>query len=87
MPYQLNLEPMLAIGLLFNVLAKKKIAANIKKNFKLIAMDGDKLTVSVPPSCEANNDLILETGEGGEVMFAHRTGLVSHYIEHSYSEF
>ena len=87
LPYQLNLEPMLAIGLLFNVLAKKKIAANIKKNFKLIAMDGDKLTVSVPPSCEANNDLILETGEGGEVMFAHRTGLVSHYIEHSYSDF
>ncbi len=85
--YNLNFEPMLALGLCFNVSAKKKIAANIKKNFKFIASTGDKLTVSVPPSCEANNSLILETGEGGDVMYAHPTALVSKYIEHSYSDF
>ncbi len=86
-PHSLNLEPFLAIGLYFNVQSKKKIAANIKNNFKMISMNGDKLTVTVPPSCEANNDLILETGEGGEVMYAHRTALVSDYIEHSYSDY
>ncbi len=86
-PYNLNFEPMLTIGLLFNVSAKKKIAANIKKNFKFISSPGDKLTVTVPPSCEVNNDVILETGEGGEIMYAHDTGLVSKYIEHSYSDF
>ncbi len=85
--YNLNFEPMLALGLYFNVVAKKKIAANIKKNFKFIASSGDKLTVSVPSSCESNNDLILETGEGGEIMYAHPTGLVTKYIEHSYSDF
>ena len=86
-PYPLNLEPMLVLGLLFNVSAKKKIASNIKKNFRLIAVSSDKLTVTVPPSCETNNDLILETGEGGEVMYAHPTALVSGYIDHSYSDF
>jgi len=87
LPYDLNFEPMLTIGLFFNVVGKKRIASNIKKNFKFISSNGDKLTVSVPASCETNNELILETGEGGDVMYAHRTGLVSRYIEHSYSDF
>lgn len=87
LPYALNFEPMLTLGLLFNVVAKKKIASNIKKNFKFISSSGDKLTVTVPPSCETNNALILETGEGGEVMYAHSTGLVSKFIEHSYSDY
>lgn len=86
-PHSLTLEPFLAIGLYFNIQSKKKIAANIKNNFKMISMNGDKLTVTVPPSCEANNDLILETGEGGDVMYAHRTALVSDYIDHSYSDY
>lgn len=87
LPYPLNFEPMLVLGLLFNVSAKKKIASNIKKNFKMIAVSADKLTATVPPSCETNNELILETGEGGEIMYAHPTSLVSKYIEHSYSDF
>ena len=86
-PYSLVLEPMLAIGLFFNVRAKKKIASNIKNNFKLASMRDYKLTVSIPSSCEAINDLILETGEGGGVVFAHKTKLLSRYIDHSYSDF
>lgn len=86
-PYSLVLEPMLAIGLFFNVRAKKKIASNIKNNFKLASMQDYKLTVSVPASCEAINDIILETGEGGGAMFAHKTKLLSRYIDHSYSDF
>ena len=86
-PYSLVLEPMLAIGLFFNVRAKKKIASNIKNNFKLASMRDYKLTVSTPSSCEAVNDLILETGEGGGAMFAHKTKLLSRYIDHSYSDF
>ena len=85
--YRMYLEPMLAIGLYFNVLSKKRIASNIKKNFKMIAASGDKLTAGSQPNCEVKNDLILETGEGGEVLFVHKTGLVSQYIEHSYSDF
>lgn len=84
---QMNLEPMLTLGLWFNVLSKKKIASNIKKNFKLISTSSDKLTVTVPASCETNNALILETEEGGDVMYAHSTSLVSEYIDHSYSDF
>lgn len=85
--YNLNFEPMLTIGLLYNVIAKKKIATNIKKNFKYISTSGDKLTVTAPPSCEVNNDVILETGEGGEIVYAHPTGLVSKFIDHSYSDY
>lgn len=86
-PYSMVLEPMLAIGLFFNVRAKKKIASNIKNNFKLASMRDYKLTVSTPASCEAINNLILETGEGGGAMFAHKTKLLSRYIDHSYSDF
>mgnify|MGYP003302398972 CR=1 FL=1 len=86
-PHVIVLEPMLAIGLFFNVRAKKKIASNIKNNFKLASMREYKLTVSTPSSCEAINDLILETGEGGGAMFAHKTKLLSRYIDHSYSDF
>ena len=85
--YELSFEPMLTIGLLYNVIAKKKIATNIKKNFKFISTSGDKLTVTAPPSCEVNNNVILETGEGGEIVYAHSTGLVSKFIDHSYSDF
>ena len=86
-PFQLNLEPMLTVGLWLNVLAKKKIASNIKKNFRYVACSTDKLTVTVPSSCETNNALILETGEGGDIMYAHPTGLVSQFIENSYCDF
>ncbi len=85
--YPLYLEPMLAIGLYFNVLSKKKIASNIKNNFRQIASSGDVLTATLQPNCEVKNELILETGEGGEILFAHQTGLVSQYIDHSYSDF
>ena len=85
--FRIDLEPMVCIGLFFNVSAKKKIASNVKKNFKYISASSDKLTVTVPPSCEINNALILETEVGGEVMYAHSTGLVSDYIKHSYSDF
>ncbi len=81
------LEPFLVIGLFFNVVAKKRIASNIKHNFKMVATGEDKLTVTVPASCENNNALILETGEGGDVMYAHKTRLVAKFIEHSYSDF
>jgi len=87
LPYHFSLEPFLALGLFFNVVAKKKIASNIKRNFKSIASGEEKLTVSVPVSCENNNALILETGEGGDVMYAHKTRLVTKFIEHSYSDF
>ncbi|MBQ7095449.1 MAG: hypothetical protein IJN80_03260 [Clostridia bacterium] len=87
LPYSLNLEPMLTVGLYFNVISKKKIAANIKRNFKHSASGGDKLTLSMPISCETNNNLILETGEGGDVVYAHRTGLISRFIDHSYSDY
>ena len=87
LPFDFCLEPFLAIGLLFNVAGKKRIASNIKHNFKAISTSEDKLTVTVPASCENNNALILETGEGGEVMYAHKTRLVSKFIEHSYSDF
>lgn len=87
LPYSLNFEPMLTIGLYVNVISKKKIAANIKRNFKHSAAGGDKLTLSMPISCETNNNLILETGEGGDVVYAHRTGLISRFIDHSYSDY
>ncbi len=87
LPYSLNFEPMLTIGLYINVISKKKIAANIKRNFKHSAAGGDKLTLSMPISCETNNNLILETGEGGDVVYAHRTGLISRFIDHSYSDY
>lgn len=80
-------EPFLTLGLYFNVSAKKKIAVNIKNNFKMISIPNEKLTVSVPPSCETNNELILQTGVSGDVMYAHKTKLVSRYIDHSYSDF
>ncbi len=85
--YPLYLEPMLAIGLYFNVLAKKKIASNIKKNFRILAASGHKLTATMQPDLEVKNELILETGEGGDVLFAHGTELVSKFIDHSYSDY
>ena len=85
--YPLYLEPMLAIGLYFNVIAKKKIASNIKKNFRISAASGNKLTATLQPDLEVKNELILETGEGGDVLFAHGTDLVSHFIDHSYSDY
>ncbi len=87
LPSTLNLELILSLGLYFNVVAKKRIASNIKNNFKKLSVSSDKLTVSVPPAVETNNRLILETGEGGEVMYAHRTGLVSGCIERCFSDY
>lgn len=85
--YSLYLEPLLAVSLYFNVISKKKIASNIKKNFKLISVSTDKLTAGLQPTGEAKNDLILETGEGGDVVYTRHTGLVSKFIDHSYSDF
>ena len=85
--FNIYLEPILAFSLYFNVSSKKKIASNIKNNFKSISTSSDKLTAGIQQNCEVKNELILETGEGGEVAFVRKTGLVSQFIDKSYCDY
>ncbi len=83
----MNFEPLLTLGLWYNIRSKKMIASNIQKNFKMISTKGEKLTATQPVACELNNQLILETDAGRGATYIHRTKLVSTYIENSFSDY
>ncbi len=83
----MNFEPLLTLGLWYNLRSKKMIASTIQKNFKIISAKMDKLTATQPVSCELNNQLILETDVGSGATFMHRTKLVSNFIENSFCDY
>lgn len=73
--------------LLFNIFAKKIMAKNILKNFHIASSGGQKTVVNRPEMEEIANDIILETGNGGDILYATKSKFVSDFIRNSFKDF
>lgn len=73
--------------LTFNILSKKIMAKNILKNFLIAASDGQKTVVDRPQMEEIANDIMLETGNGGDILYATKSKFVSDFIYNSFKDF
>lgn len=73
--------------LTFNIFSKKIMAKNILKNFLIAASDGQKTVVDRPQIEEIANDIMLETGNGGDILYASKSKFVSEFIHNSFKDF
>lgn len=73
--------------LFFNIFAKKIMAKNIYKNFMIVSSEGTKTVVNKPVAEEFANDIILETGNGGDIIYATKSDFVSDFINKSFKDF
>ncbi len=72
--------------LLMNLLGKRLLVKNIYENFKLISEDLDKIVIKRPESNATDNDVMVETGNGGDILYAARSKAVANYMQHAFSE-
>ena len=73
--------------LTFNIIAKKLLVKNIYKNFLIASSDGQKMVVNRPENEEIANDIILETGNGGDILYATKSRFVTDFIHNSFKDF
>ena len=73
--------------LCFNIYSKKIIAKNILKNFLIASSKGEKMVIDRPKSEEIANDLIRETGFGGDLIYASKSKFVTNFIHNSFQDF
>jgi len=71
----------------FNIYSKNILAKNISKNFTIVSTDGLKTVVNKPVSEEIANDIMLETGNGGDIVYATKSNFVSEFIQKSFADF
>ncbi len=73
--------------LMFNIMSKKILAKNILKNFMIASSEGQKTVVDRPEMEEIANDIILETGNGGDILYATKSRFVTDFIHNSFKDF
>ena len=73
--------------LTFNIFAKKLLVKNIYKNFLIASSNGQKMVVNRPETEAISNDIILETGNGGDILYATKSKFVSDFIHNSFKDF
>lgn len=85
--YLVSFDFVYMLLLLFNIFSKKIMAKNILKNFNIAASGGQKTVVNKPEIEEIANDIILETGNGGDILYASKSRFVSDFIRNSFKDF
>ena len=84
--YSINFDFFLGLSLLMNLLGKRLLVKNISKNFDMISTDDLKTAISRPKSSAVDNDVMVETGCGGDVLYAAYTKNVANYLNRGFSE-
>ena len=82
----INFDIFFAVSVLFNLIGKRLLVKHICKNFALISEDECKVAIGRPKSSAIDNDIMVETGNGGDVLYAARSNTVSGYLNKAFAE-
>ncbi len=72
--------------LTFNLLSKRTLVKHIIANFELISTESVKSVISMPINRAVDNDIMIETGCGGDILYLAKTKTVSDYMKQAFSE-
>lgn len=73
--------------LFFNIYSKGIMAKNILKNFRIVSSDSPKMVVNKSKNETLLNDVLLETGSTGDIIYATKSKFVTDFIHKSFKDF
>ncbi len=76
----------LGLSILMNLIAKRLLVKHIYCNFETISEEKVKAAIGRPKSSAVDNDVMVETGSGGDVLYTARTKTVSNYLNRAFGE-
>ena len=82
----LNFDVFFVLTLLLNLIGKRMLVKHIYKNYELISENRVKTVIGGAIHNAVDNDVMIETGNGGDVLYAVYTDSVSDYIRKAFSE-
>lgn len=82
----INFDIFFVLCLLMNLIGKRLLVKNIYANFELISKDQLKTVIKRPESCAVDNDVMVETGSGGDILYAARTKTIADYMKRAFAE-
>ena len=82
----LNFDIFFGLSLLMNLIGKRLLVKHIYANFELISEDRLKAAIGRPKSSAVDNDVMVETGNGGDVLYAARIKTLSNYMDRAFAE-
>lgn len=85
-PLMLNFDLVFVLMLLMNLIGKRLLVKHIAANYKLISTEHLKSIVSGPYGVAIDNDVMIETGNGGDVLYASKTKVVADYMSKAFAE-
>jgi len=85
-PLILNFDLVFVLMLLMNLIGKRLLVKHIAANYKLISTDHLKSIISSPYGVAIDNDVMIETGNGGDVLYASKTKVVADYMGKAFAE-
>lgn len=82
----INFDILFLLMLLMNLTGKRLLVKHILSNFAMFSDERPKTVISRPQSLSVNNDIMIETGDGGDVLYACRTKTVADYMKYAFGE-
>ncbi len=86
LPLMINFDIMFILMLLMNLMGKRLLVKHISANFEMISKDRLKSIVSGPYGVAIDNDVMIETGNGGDILYASKTRTVADYMKKAFAE-
>lgn len=86
LPLMINFDFLFILMLLMNLMGKRLLVKHIYLNFEMISQDCHKSVVSGPYGLAIDNDIMIETGNGGDILYASKTKMVADYMRKAFSE-
>ncbi len=82
----ITLDVIFVLMLTMNLVGKRLLVKHIAANFKMFSDERLKSIVAAPTARAIDNDVMIETGNGGDVLYAAKTKRVSDYMKKAFAE-
>lgn len=86
LPLVITFDVMFIVLLLMNLMGKRLLVKHIIANFKMFSDERLKTIVSSPRGMAIDNDIMIETGNGGDVLYASKTINVADFMKKAFAE-
>ncbi len=86
LPVIITFDVLFILMLFMNLLGKRLLVKNILANFTMFSDERLKNIVAAPNATPIDNDVMIETGNGGDVLYASKTKQVSDYMKKAFAQ-
>ncbi len=86
LPAIITFDAVFVLMLFMNLAGKRLLVKNVLANFIMFSDERSKNIVTAPNAMLIDNDVMIETGNGGDVLYASKTKRVSDFINKAFAQ-